>query len=191
MAHALFKTYALLTAAVSASYIIIFAGFFVTFSLLFLAALNYFLSGRFLRFTASWNFPILITSSCKLLAFMICLSLPIFIQQGDIESDSEPPHNRDPTKADPSCIFYYSLFPRSKENPTSDSYCDGSLFWTEHIRNYFRGDYPTVFYLCPLRMSRATLYCPALHSQHFCFSDLIQVCHARVRVAGSHVLFLL
>ena len=187
MAHALFKTYALLTAAVSASYIAIFAGFFVTFSLLFLAALNYLLSGRFLCFTASWNFPILITSSCKLLAFMICLSLPIFIQQGDIDSEL----NRDPTTADPSCIFYYSRFPRSKENPTSDSYCSGSSFWTEHIRNYFRGDYPSVFYLCPLRMSRATLYCPALYSQHFFFSDLTQVCHARVRVAGSHVLFLL
>jgi hypothetical protein len=186
MAHALYKTYALLTAAISASYINIFVGLFVTISLMFLAALNYLLSGRFLRCTASWNFPILITSSCKLLAFMICLSLPIFIQQGDIDSE----HNRDPTKADASCIFYYSQFPRSKDKPETDYHCGGSSFWTEHTRNYFRGDYPTVFYLCPLRMSRTTLYSPPF-IRNFCVSDLTQVCPARVRVAGSHVLFLL
>jgi hypothetical protein len=187
MAHALYKTYALLAAAISASYIIIFLGFFVIFSLLFLAALNYLLSGRFFRCTASWNFPILITSSCKLLAFMICVSLPIFIQQGDIDSRL----NVDPTEADSSCIFYFSQFPRNKDTPDTDYHCDGSSFWTEHTRNYFRGKYPTVFYLCPLRMSRTTLYSPALHSQHFCFSDLTQVCPARIRVAGSDVLFLL
>jgi hypothetical protein len=165
MAHAVYKTYAMLTAAVSASYIIIFVGFFVTFSLLILAALNYLLSGRCLRCTASWNLPILITSSCKLLAFMVCLSLPIFIQQGDIDSDL----NRDPTKADASCVFFYSQFPRSKGSLKTDYHCSGSSFWTEHTRHYFTGDYPTVFYLCPLRMSRTTLYSPALQFPTFLF----------------------
>jgi hypothetical protein len=195
IAHVLYKTYALVTAAISASYVIVFIVGFVTFSLLLLAALNYLSFCRCLRCTASWNFPTLVTFSCKILAFMICFSLPSFIQQGDIDSGI----NSDPTRTDdPNCIFFYTLFPRSKSGLDSqtDFHCDSS-FWTNHTRNYFRGKYPTVFYTCPLRMSRSTLYGPALMCNvltrmlRFFFSDLTQVCSSCARFTGSYVIFLL
>jgi hypothetical protein len=194
-AHVLYKTSAIVTAAISASYIIVFIVGIVTFLLLLLAALNYFSFRPCLRFTASWNLPTLVTFSCKILAFLICFSLPIFIQQGDIDSSA----NSDSTVTDdPNCIFYYSLFPRSKNESglRTDFHCDQS-FWTVHTRNYFRGKYPTVFYTCPLRMSRSTLYGPALmcnvHARtlRFFFSDLTQVCSSCARFTGSYVIFLL
>ncbi len=153
--HAFFKTFAIFAFSASASYLLIFflasiiAIFFV------FAAIRRVSSGRL--FPHLWNVSTFTKCSCKLLALVICFSLPIFIQQGDIDSRS----NLDPLLADDGCIFFSSLFNRtnSADANRGDLFCD-STFWSDHLRMYFNGTYPSVLYRCPVRVSRSIVYAP-------------------------------
>jgi hypothetical protein len=157
--HALFKTFAVFTFSASASYMLIFflasiiAIFFV------FAAIRRVSSRRF--FPHLWDVSTFTKCSCKLLALVICFSLPIFIQQGDIDSRS----NLDPLLADDGCIFFNSLFNRtnSLDANRGDLFCD-STFWSGHLRMYFNGTYPSVLYRCPVRVSRSIVYVPRKHA---------------------------
>jgi hypothetical protein len=157
--HAFFKTFAFFAFSASASYLLIFflasiiAIFFVC------AVIRRVSSGRV--FPRLWNTSAFTKCSCKLLALVICFSLPIFIQQGDIDSRN----NLNPQLADAGCIFFSSLFNRvnSLDANRGDLFCD-STFWSDHLIMYFNGTYPGVLYRCPVRVSRSILYAPPQHA---------------------------
>jgi hypothetical protein len=121
-------------------------------------------SSRVSLFFLSVNFSAFIVTLCKLFAFFVCFSLPIFIQQGDNDSKANFDRNRG---ADSGCIFFYTTFygnsstidMKNYNSRRTDMYCD-STFWTQHLAAYFSGMYPSVLYYCPLRMSFATLLVP-------------------------------
>jgi hypothetical protein len=167
--HALFKSYAVFATAASASYIVLFVVAFSILVLLVLALVRHLIpNGRISLFFNSWNFFPLLTALCKLFAFLVCFSLPMFIQQGDTDSLKNYELAQG---ADAGCVFYYNLFyPNTSRSAAannlghsiqrSDMYCD-STFWTDHLSAYFNGSYPSIFYRCSLRMSFATLYVPS------------------------------
>ena len=167
--HALFKSYAVFATAASASYIVLFVVAFSILVLLVLALVRHLIpNGRISLFFNSWIFFPLLTALCKLFAFLVCFSLPMFIQQGDTDSSKNYELAQG---ADAGCVFYYNLFfPNTSRAAAaknlghsiqrSDMYCD-STFWTDHLSAYFNGSYPSIFYRCPLRMSFATLYVPS------------------------------
>jgi hypothetical protein len=187
--HALFKTFAIFATAASASYFLILAVSLMIVSFWLCALVRHVSSGRF--FPRLLDVTSFTMSSCTFLALIICFSLPIYIQQGDLGS----PANLDPRYADDSCIFYNTLFNRTDAADASlggkqDMYCDSS-FWSVHLMSYFNGSYPSVLYRCPLRVSRAIVYaaaasisctfgprvrCSCFHSEqvHFAFGCLDQ-----------------
>jgi hypothetical protein len=166
--HALYKTYAIFATAASASYIILFLFAGLIFALLILAITRLlFPHCRLSLFFHSVDFATFIKATCKLFALFVCFSLPIFIQQGDIDSSANSNFSQG---ADAGCVYFHTIFIRNASTATanhanlieqrSDLYCD-STFWTHHLAAYFTGTYPSVFYQCPMRMSFATLYARA------------------------------
>ncbi len=151
--HALFKTFAIFATAASASYFLIIAVSSMIVLFWLCALVRYVSSGRF--FPRLLDVTSFTMSSCTFLALIVCFSLPIYIQQGDLGS----PDNLDPRFADDGCIFYSTLFNRTDATDPSrgDIYCDSS-FWSVHLTSYFNGSYPSVLYRCPLRVSRTIVY---------------------------------
>ncbi len=76
------------------------------------------------------------------------------------QGDQDSVLNTDPSFSDAACTFYYTAFNLS--NPAR--YCDPS-FYSQLLPSFFAGDFPTVFYSCALRMSRATLCVAPPHHQ--------------------------
>jgi hypothetical protein len=156
--HALFKTYVFVATASSGSYIIMLMFFSLSCLLMPLAAAQLFYPQRLPLSLSPYNFVALFKASCKAVVFIVCFSLPIFIQQGDMDAVVSPPNLSAQAGADPGCMFFFTEFNRSQAQ-----FSCTSGFLSNQVSLYFAGVYPSVFYICPLRMSRMILCSPPHH----------------------------
>ena len=149
MGHALYKTFAIIATSICGSYIIIGSFLAIAVALLPLALLSRMAPHRLPQSLRPIAFTTLLKAVCVFLALSTCFTLPLFIQQGDQDS----PNNTDPLRSDAACVFYYTTF-----NLSAPALFCGPSFYSQFLPSFFAGDYPTIFYKCSMRMSRATLY---------------------------------